>query len=89
VYGVDLDKLKEGERIGVMRTSEVSDCEPWMCRYTDSEVVRMWTGSLYGPVALMVLDLRPLLLSYMLRKDRLMLIMFLCQYCSYNFWTCW
>jgi hypothetical protein len=23
VYGVDLDKLKEGERIGVMRTSEV------------------------------------------------------------------
>lgn len=26
VYGVDLDKLKEGERIGVMRTSEVMDC---------------------------------------------------------------
>jgi hypothetical protein len=23
VYGVDLDKLKEGERIGVMRTSQV------------------------------------------------------------------
>lgn len=26
VYGIDLDKLKEGERIGVMRTSEVTDC---------------------------------------------------------------
>jgi hypothetical protein len=24
VYGIDLDKLKEGDRIGVMRTSEVT-----------------------------------------------------------------
>jgi hypothetical protein len=24
-YGIDLDTLKEGERIGVMRTSEVMD----------------------------------------------------------------
>jgi hypothetical protein len=24
VYGIDLDKLKEGERIGVMKTSEVT-----------------------------------------------------------------
>jgi hypothetical protein len=25
MYGIDLDELKEGERIGVMRTAEVTD----------------------------------------------------------------
>jgi hypothetical protein len=38
VYGVDLDKLKEGERIGVMRTSEVTDCKPQMYGHIDIKV---------------------------------------------------
>jgi hypothetical protein len=44
VYGVDLDKLKEGERIGVMRTSEVTNCKPWMHRHMDM----IWTSGING-----------------------------------------
>nr|CAD7587837.1 unnamed protein product [Timema genevievae] len=51
VYGMDLDKLNEGDRIGVMKTSEKFSCLEWMLYLLQNELVFYMNGVCQGVAA--------------------------------------